>query len=520
MKTHTNKIQLLTYYVTIFCYLVSNTSSAQSWSICQGNGQQVVLSNDGECNYDEYVLVFEDNFNGNSLDLEKWKIPHQGVVNDLDFETAKSWYANTGSTPSIPINNNIVVSNGTLKLISKKENPPIEGTYVTDWSTSPPTTNTDLFDYSTSWIESTKKFEHGIYEIKCKIPEGKGFWPAFWTYSDHGDGTGWNEIDVFEFYSKPNTNNPSKVHRMNNHYDYDDIGENYNCPTNYEGSDFSQAFHTFTLVWTPNKIEWYVDGDLKRRTTLFYTIQGQTVDCNTLQAFQPYILDKAFPRDPMNIIASVGIQTGVNAPNQNTSFPSNFEIDYIKYYKQIPCEGLMYLDDIADLNLDPEIYNVIVGTTINLSDNFTLPSDQQLAIIASNEINLSSNNTNIELGSNFDAIIDNSICQNINKTAINENQSASNKFNPNVDSAYNETPFKIYPNPNDGRFFVVFIPDLSQSYKIYVINNNGKIIYDESDIKQSKIEVNLSNQKAGVFSLYVVDSSREKVYTHKIIKSK
>src|SRR5437868_3440087 len=70
----------------------------------------VVLSEDGRCNESPYILVFEDNFDGNKLDSTKWRAV-TGVVRDLEHKIAQQWYS-----PA-----NIFVSDGTLKLITRRD---------------------------------------------------------------------------------------------------------------------------------------------------------------------------------------------------------------------------------------------------------------------------------------------------------------------------------------------------------------------------------------------------------------
>ena len=148
-----------------------------------------------------------------------------------------------------------------------------------------------------------------------------------------------SEIDVFEFinekdvFGKFDSDKLSKVHRMNSHFDYGNNGVNEDCPTHYKGPDFSAKFHTFTVIWTPHMMQWYVDGDLKRSSALFYSMTGQMLDCKTLKKYEEYILNRAFPMHPMHIITTLTTQSGGNQPDDNTSLPAQFEIDYIKYYK-------------------------------------------------------------------------------------------------------------------------------------------------------------------------------------------
>jgi beta-glucanase (GH16 family) len=120
---------------------------------------------------------------------------------------------------------------------------------------------------------------------------------------------------------------------MNTRTDFEGDGTMEDCPTHYTGPDFSKSFHVFTLIWTPHKLEWYVDGELKRVSTLFYTMLGQTVDCYGLKAWNQYILNRAFPKHAMTIIADNIIHI-LNPPDDDTVFPNYYEIDYIRYYTQ------------------------------------------------------------------------------------------------------------------------------------------------------------------------------------------
>ena len=90
------------------------------------------------------------------------------------------------------------------------------------------------------------------------------------------------------------------------------------------------------MIWDGYNVEWYVDGELKRRSTKFYSILGQTLDCNDLKANSLYLLNEGFPADEMNIIFNLAIENGKNSPNKSTPFPLEFIIDYIKFYTQKP----------------------------------------------------------------------------------------------------------------------------------------------------------------------------------------
>ncbi len=280
------------------------------------------------CNKNPWVLVFEDNFDGNSLDLSKWEIQGWG-------QGALS------SSPNQEYNtlDNVEVSNGSLKIIAKKES--VQRRAVS-WRADTDILEDGLpnlrtYEYTSSNIWSKPTFSYGKFEARIKIPKGKGFWPAFWTFSR---GDTWNEIDIFEFWNERNffgfrPSKLSNVHHMNTHYDHDHDGRPVFCPLKYTGEDFSQDFHIFSVVWDFDKISWFVDGELKAVSYRFRTLEGDAVECPI--AAGPYQMNQAHPQEPMSIIFNLAIQSNRrDAPDRSTLFPGHMEVDWVRYYQQKP----------------------------------------------------------------------------------------------------------------------------------------------------------------------------------------
>jgi beta-glucanase (GH16 family) len=252
-------------------------------------------------------LVFADEFEGNTLDTSKWKLPYQGMIRDFDRKDEMQWYANTGTTPYIPISNNIEISNGTLKLITKKETE-FYGTYVINFDTNPWTYKTTNFEYTSAQIESKQKFGYGRYEIRCKIPKGKGFWPAFWLFGNSRA----NEIDILEFWNERDcanvyyANRLSKNPHFNIHYNFNVGGDTLDCLSDLCGcadlicfsdaADFSEDFHTFTMIWDYYTISWFIDDGLYRITKKFPTYDE---NFNLKSQFLPsiFLVEKAYPQE-------------------------------------------------------------------------------------------------------------------------------------------------------------------------------------------------------------------------------
>ncbi|MDR0803200.1 family 16 glycosylhydrolase [Fluviicola sp.] len=433
---------------------------------CQRN--QVYLVGEPEpCNNQGWVLYFEDNFDENTLDLSKWRYPYQGILGGFSFKGWKNWYANTGTTPSKPISDNIKVENGSLKIMAKKENVPINGTYVADWATNPPTTGSSTFDYSSGWVESKKNFGYGWYEIRCKIPKGKGMWPAFWLFSGQ-DGYNF-EIDIFEFWNENSclgsydSERLSKNPHQNLHSDKNPDGTEKTCSTeiykscsNWPSTGFDADFHVFALEWDYYKIVWYIDGQAIRTEYRFTNLLGQNLGCNSLS--NPLLLAQYWPfTDNMYVLLNLGVQHDEGSePDANTTFPKVFEIDYFRYYKRAPCAANVAISSKPQLNLSSLLYNTLMGQNVTVSGTVTINSNEQLEIVASNEIVL---NPGFEAADDaeFVAHIDPGYCD-ITKMAVNnqisEAQQAEyfvgevNETSLGVNEIISETEeIKLYPNP-------------------------------------------------------------------------
>jgi beta-glucanase (GH16 family) len=105
---------------------------------------------------------------------------------------------------------------------------------------------------------------HNVYAFlaRMKIPNGKGYWPAFWFYPrQRGDGS---EVDVMEF----------AMMEWQNQFDWTGFdhgpglngGEIFSQLTNQwtwsPGIDFSADYYNYELVWTPDATYKYVNGSL------------------------------------------------------------------------------------------------------------------------------------------------------------------------------------------------------------------------------------------------------------------
>ncbi len=303
-------------FISIFLFSQSNVNEffddyilgGESWNNdCHRNS--IYLSDQYEnCNNGEYVLSFEDNFNGNALDEIKWEIK-SGVIRDFDFNLAKQWL-----TPD-----NIEVADGTLKLWAR-----LERKAHTYWDpTESDNYGYDYFDFGGAEIWTNQKFMHGKYEIKCRMPESEGLWPAFWMYEGENNG----EIDVFD-----NINGVENIH-CGMGYDYDNDNHE-GCRMSYDQIPDLTEWHIFTLIYDDDKISWIVDGEILREEYYKISNTGIEVPCGTPITSGIYHQHMSFPMDYMSVILTMTVRSKSSSPNINDFSSACLEVDYIKIWEK------------------------------------------------------------------------------------------------------------------------------------------------------------------------------------------
>ena len=310
-----------------------------------------------------WELIFEDDFNDTTIDKGKW------------FTCIDGWNREHGNDElQYYLDDNVVVEDGVLKLTTKRE-----PGYYNVWrfnNDGNGYVTTKYFEYTSGWIQTKMNFQYGLYEARCRIPDGQGFWPAFWLY---GNG---EEIDIFEFSSNEQNRHLTTIHKW-----YDDGGHEF-CPENWESNtSFANDFHIFSLEWDEFVLIFRVDGVVKRIIFNYYNILGQSFGNYQSITDGPYTRFALFPSNPQSMILNLAIP-GANSnfgdPELTpTIFPSSLDIDYVKVYKKTNPNR-----DIRLCDYNSSMVNNYTGKTINVAgDCHVVISDgENLELIACDEI--------------------------------------------------------------------------------------------------------------------------------------
>jgi beta-glucanase (GH16 family) len=184
---------------------------------------------------------------------------------DEEFSTGLSnWHALTGGVmKELECNEpaNAVVSNGTLQITAKQQSVSGPKTIGNDTSAN--------FNYTSGWIVSKQQFVANSSTPKVRIvarikmASGYGLTNLFWGYGDGVWPTG-GEIDFAETQG-----DNTKVYATD--YAYSSVGgQNYvsgGLLYNPTTEDLSACYHVYTMEWTQNSLNSYLDGKLVESKT-------------------------------------------------------------------------------------------------------------------------------------------------------------------------------------------------------------------------------------------------------------
>lgn len=201
------------------------------------NGAETVSAKAAvEHTWNDYQLVWSEEFDGNTIDTNNWTIEVNG---NGGGNNEKQFYTNRPE--------NIRLNNGCLELEARKE------TYETK-------------EYTSGRINSRDKkaFKYGKIEARMCLPSGGGTWPAFWTLGSDWPIVGWascGEIDIMEHIG----NNPTMVSfALHTKFKNGSKGNNWNSRTYMDGIE--GTFHTYGIEWQEeaysgrDKISFTIDG--------------------------------------------------------------------------------------------------------------------------------------------------------------------------------------------------------------------------------------------------------------------
>jgi len=154
--------------------------------------------------------------------------------------------------------------------------------------------------------ERTHSQRYGYFEMRARLPAGRGFWPAFWLLPQSG---AWPpEIDILE---------ASGARPRDVHVGLIDKSRPKGRPGGLwiaDAVDTTDGFHTYAAEWTAEDIRFLVDG------TLHFASGAHGL------------------HEPMYLLANLAVGSHdpnwIPDPDASTPFPGRLQIDHIRAYRR------------------------------------------------------------------------------------------------------------------------------------------------------------------------------------------
>lgn len=242
-----------------------------------------------------WKLVWSDEFNGKELDFTKWSVEengHGGGNGELQFYVDRP--------------ENVRLENGNLVLEARKDSYSSAGV---------------VKDYSSGRIRTKRhaSWTYGRFEVRAKLPTGRGIWPAIWMLPEKEAYGGWaasGEIDIMELVG----HEPAKAHGTLHYGASWPKNVHTGEPFTLKSGIFADDFHVFALEWEKGVFRWYVDGELYQTQTKWSTTGGEF----------PAPFDQ-----PFHLVLNVAVGGGwPGPPDAATVFPQRMTVDYVRVFQR------------------------------------------------------------------------------------------------------------------------------------------------------------------------------------------
>ena len=259
-------------------------------SLVRGNKQLSLSSNAVEVQFKDssspYILEWSDEFNGDKLDLTKWYYPRRKRSDDGRYWT---------SDPRVN-----VIKDGTITLRG----------VVNDFLPS------DTAKYLTGAIQSYKDFGFGRYEVRAKLVDARGAWPAIWTVASSGTWPDNGELDIMEHMNYDGF----VFQTAHNHYNH--IPGNasiYPIRSSHNNTIKKGEFNVYAMDVHDDRVDFFVNDKL----TFSYPRVASLAD----QLQWPYSDHK--------YVFIIDMQFGGDwvGPIDASTLPAEMTIDYVRFYK-------------------------------------------------------------------------------------------------------------------------------------------------------------------------------------------
>jgi beta-glucanase (GH16 family) len=241
---------------------------------------------------EKWKLVWSDEFNYQGLpDKTKWDY-EEGFVRNHE-----SQYYTRGRLENARVEDGMLILECRKEHFTPKLHAPVEYT-------------------AASLLTRNKaSFQYGRIEMRAKLPQGRGVWPAFWTLGTNISRVHWpacGEIDIMEFVGFET----NKIHGTV-HYALD--GKHQSDTGSLEAVRPYDDFHIYAIEWYPDRIDFFFDS------TKYHTV---LIDKAGQGGANPF-------RAPHYLLINFALGGSWGGPIDDTVLPQKYLIDYVRIYREM-----------------------------------------------------------------------------------------------------------------------------------------------------------------------------------------
>lgn len=238
-----------------------------------------------------YALVWSDEFSGDGLpDPSRWA--YDTGMNKAGWHNRELQYYSPARAE------NAVLRGGRLIIQARMESM----SQAADWGGQRYTSSRLLTKGKAEWT-------YGFFEIRARLPCGKGSWPAIWMLNSALDWPNGGELDIMEHVGREPGRVFSTLHTAAAH------GTGTGGAT--QVPDACDAFHDYQMHWTPDTLRFGVDGTVH----FVYTNPGTGQD--------------RWPFDaPQFLILNIAVGGDFGGTVDDSIFPVRMEVDHVRVYQK------------------------------------------------------------------------------------------------------------------------------------------------------------------------------------------
>ena len=271
-----------------------------------------------------WELVWADEFDGAAIDPAKWQF-------DVDCwgggNNERQCYTDSPR--------NARVEGGMLHIVARKEDHtgPAYAAHVKASMPDPDALATKPFTSARMVTRGKAAWQYGRIEVRAKLPQGQGTWPAIWMLpEDNAYGT-WassGEIDILEAVNLgvPCAKCPGGVENtiLGTLHFGGLWPDNALKSAEMHAPEVLEGFHTYGIVWAPGVIEWTLDGQVFARQQA-----GDWWSANSSDPLAPF--DKRF-----HLILNLAIGGGLPEERglggvDESGFPKTLAVDWVRVWQ-------------------------------------------------------------------------------------------------------------------------------------------------------------------------------------------